>query len=699
MSAPDPPATGAVFPEGSRRNASPATPETAPPRSGGLWPALVLAAVAVAIYANSFAVPLLYDDDAAIANNTSIRRLAAIGGIFSPPQNTGVGGRPLLNLSFALNYAFGGTAVFGYHLVNLLIHVLAAWTLYGLVRRTLLRPALAPRFGPSAGALALAISALWLCHPVQTVSVTYLSQRAEALVGLFYLLTLYCFLRGAEQEDRGKGRLWFAFSVLACLAGVGTKEVIVTAPFLALLYDRTFLAGSFAAAWRRRRPVFLGLAGTWPVLAWQLSRLHERVGIGFRAGLSPWAYGWAECRVVVRYLLLTVWPRPLVFDYGQYFAVAWSQLWPFAVVVAALILATLVLLRRSPALGFAAAWFLIVLAPTSSVVPVVPQPMAENRLYLPLAGIVAIVVLGGFAALRRRSLPVFAALALVLGVAAAERNRCFASAESIWTDTVAKNPGNPRAHYNLACVLEQIPGRQGDAIAQYETDLRLDPADYKAHNNLGVVLSAAGNISEAIAHFEAALRLQPALAEAHCNLGDALAKVAGREAEAVGQYEEGLRLNPDNPKTRFDLACVLDRMPGRLADAISQYQAVLRIEPDYPEAHYNLGNDLKAEGRNPAAITEYEAAVRLKPDYAEAHHNLGNALSAAGRIQDAIAEFRTALRLRPDFAETHFNLAIMLLRTPGGAAEAAKHLRAVLQLQPGNRRARQILDAIAAAQP
>jgi len=140
-------------------------------------------------------------------------------------------------------------------------------------------------------------------------------------------------------------------------------------------------------------------------------------------------------------------------------------------------------------------------------------------------------------------------------------------------------------------------------------------------------------------------------------------------------------------------------MPGRLADAISQYQAVLRIEPDYPEAHYNLGNDLKAEGRNPAAITEYEAAVRLKPDYAEAHHNLGNALSAAGRIQDAIAEFRTALRLRPDFAETHFNLAIMLLRTPGGAAEAAKHLRAVLQLQPGNRRARQILDAIAAAQP
>ena len=225
-------------------------------------------------------------------------------------------GRPLLNLSLAINYAISGTAVWSYHALNLAIHVLAGLTLFAIVRRTLRRPVLAGRFGPSANALALAVSALWLWHPVQTESVTYLSQRAESLMGLFYLLTLYCFIRGAETNANGDRRLWFPLSVLACLAGIATKEVIVTAPVLVFLYDRTFISGSFAGAWRRHWPLYVALAATWlPLGCLMVSPHHWAVGFG--QGVAWWAYGLTECRVVVKYLLLAFWPHPLVFDYGM----------------------------------------------------------------------------------------------------------------------------------------------------------------------------------------------------------------------------------------------------------------------------------------------------------------------------------------------------------------------------------------------
>jgi len=187
----------------------------------GLASGAIIAAGAVAVYGRTFSVPLLFDDISSIADNPSIRRLWPIWPALSPPNEAGVGGRPLLNLSYAANYAAGGAGVFGYHLINLCIHVLAAWTLFALVRHTLRRPILAERFGSAANSLALAISAIWAWHPVQTESVTYLSQRAESMMGLFYLLTLYCFMRGTEPGPDGKSgrRIWFTLSFLACLAG------------------------------------------------------------------------------------------------------------------------------------------------------------------------------------------------------------------------------------------------------------------------------------------------------------------------------------------------------------------------------------------------------------------------------------------------------------------------------------------------
>jgi tetratricopeptide (TPR) repeat protein len=652
------------------------------------WPGLVsgavLAAGTLAIYRRTFGVPLLLDDGDSIARNLSIRHLWPLWPLFSPPNGAGVGGRPLCNLSFALNYAAGGTAVAGYHAVNLLIHVLAAWVLFALVRRTLRQPVLAERFGPAATPLALAISALWAWHPVITESVTYISQRGESQMGLFYLLTVYGFARYAAAGASPGRKKWAGLAILACLFGVGTKEVIVTAPLLVLLYDRTFVSGGFVIAWRRHRALYLGLAATWLPLAGLLTSLHLR-GAGTGLAVPWWDYATTECRVVIRYLQLAIWPSPLVFDYGMYVRTTLSAVWPYALILVLLLAATLVALRRSPPAGFAAAWFFVILGPSSSVIAVIGQPMAENRLYLPLAGLVSLAVLGGFALAGRRSYPVIAAVALALGLAAARRNDDYRSEASLWSDTVAKVPANARAHNNLGDVWSKLPGRMNDAVAEYEAALRLQPDFPTARNNLGNAWAGMpGHLAEAIAQYQEVLRRHPDNSDAHNNLGSAWSQQPGRLADAIAEFQTALRLNPANPEALYNLGRAWAKTPGRLADAIAEDEAALRLRPEYAEAHNDLGLAWsQLPGKSAAAAAEYEEALRLKPELAAAHNNLGNAwMNQPGRQAEAIAQYQEAVRLQPDDPQLHTDLGLAWLAQPGHSAEAIAEFEKALRLRP-----------------
>ena len=660
------------------------------PTRGFDWPLFVccaiLAAGTAAIYSHTLSVPLIQDDAPAITDNPSIRSILPAWGVLSPPSDAPVAGRPLLNLSYALNYAAGGTAVPGYHLVNLFIHVLGAWTLFALVRRTLLRPVLARRFGSAASALALAVSATWAWHPIQTESVTYVSQRAESLMGLFYLLTLYCFARGAEASGGRRRSIWFTVSVLSLLAGAGSKEVIVTAPLLVFLYDRTFFSGGFRQAWRLRWPLYLAMIAACIPLGVRALNLRH-VGVGYASGIAWWAYGLTESRVIIKYLLLTLWPNPLVFDYGWYEPSRLAATWPYVILLASMLIATVVSLRRAPALGFAACWFLLILAPTSSVVPIIGQSMAENRMYLPLAGIAAAAVLGAYAAVGRWSLLAFGAVAVGLGLGTVRRNQDYASELAIWSDTVDKCPANVRAHNNLGLTLEAIPGRLGDAIVQFKEALRLRQDYPEAHYNLGNAFTKTpGRLTDAIAEYEEALRLRPNFGDAQNNLGTALLNVPGRLSDAIGHLEEAARLKPTSPEVRNDLGNALFSSPGRRNDAIAQYLEALRLKPDYPEAHYNLGNALfNTPGRLNEAIAQYEEALHLKPDYPEAHNSLGIALEQVpGRLNDAIAHYEESLRLKPDFSSAHNNLADALLGVPGRLGDAVAQYEAALRLEPNS---------------
>jgi tetratricopeptide (TPR) repeat protein len=625
---------------------------------GGLAAGFLLAAGTAAIYAHTFDVPQLLDDRAWIGvRPPPFGSLAGIRQVLFPAIGTGTGGRPFLNLTFALNLAASGPAVAGFHAVNLAIHILAAWTLFALVRRTLQGPTLAAAFGPAASPLALAISALWAWHPVQTESVTYLSQRSESLMGLCYLATLYSFVRGAAAASPARRRGWWVLAFLACLVGVGTKEVIATAPVAVILYDRTFLSGSFAAGWRRHRWLYLALAATWIPLALLLASLRQR-GVGYIPGISAWAYALVEGPALCTYLRLAFWPRDLVFDYGIFEPRHLAEVWPQCALILVLLALAITALRRAPALGFAASWFFLILAPSSSIVPVVAQPVAESRLYLPLAGIAALVVLGAYRACGRWVLLVFGAAAVGLGVAAAARNEVYRSEQGLWSDTVAKVPSNPRARNHLASAWAKLPGHLADAQAEYEAALRLQPTYADAHNNLGDILLREGQTAAATREYQAALRFNPNLAEAHNNLGN-----------------------------------IWYVTPGRMQDAAREYQAAIRLNPDLPQAHNDLGNAwYMLPGHMDAAVAEYRIALRLDPQFAEAHNNLGSAwLNQPGHLDQAIAEYAEAVRLNPAYADAHFNLATALLRQPGREREARAELEADLRLRPSDDVARRLL--------
>ena len=617
----------------------------------------VLVVAALIVYRNSFSVPFVFDERVAIIDNPTIRHLWPIGPVLSPPGGgITVSGRPLLNLTLAVNYALGGMAVWGYHAFNLAVHILAGLTLFGIVRRTLtLQPALRKRFGAAALPLGLAVALLWVLHPLQTESVTYIAQRAESLMGLFYLLTLYCFIRGTELG----ARRWQVLSVVACVLGMATKEVMVSAPLMVLLYDRTFVAGSFAGAWRQRWRVYAGLGGSWLLLAYLVATGGQsgKGAAGFYITATGWSYALTQLWAIPHYLWLTVWPHPLVFDYGTVVKSGARQVLAPGLVVALVVGGTVVSLWRWPVIGFLGCWFLGILAPTSSVLVLTGQTVAEHRMYLALVAVVALVVLGVYGWVGRGSLVLWLAVAVVTGLVTLRRNEDYRSAEALWRDTVTKQADNWRAYNNLGYALNE-KGRTDEAIGLIQQALRLKPDDADAHYNLGDALDEKGQTDEAIRQYQEAIRLQPGYTKAHNNLGGVLVR-KGQLDEAIRQFQEALRLKPDYIRAHNNLGTALVSK-GQIDAAIGQYQAALRLKPDEAEAQYNLATLLLGKGQIEEAIRHLQQALSANPDYAEAHNNLGTAFYQQGRTGEAIRQYEEALRLKPDYTDARKNLDVAL---------------------------------------
>ena len=372
------------------RKRSPIAPTTPEPVKGLGWRAAGIVLVAFLAYSNSFSGPFILDDVLSIVENDQIREWSQLGTVLFPERELPTAGRPLVNVSFAVNYALDGLNVRGYHLFNLLCHLGSGLLIFGIVRRTLRQPRLKERFGASSLNLGFAASILWTLHPLNTEAVNYLTQRTELMMALFYLLTVYASVRAGQSRSRA----WSALAVVACAAGMACKESMVTAPVMVVLYDAVFVFGSLKGAFRERGGFYATLSLAWVVLAavmWSGPRVHSA---GFTSGLHPWTYLLNQTVMITRYLRLAVWPDALVVNYGWPLELALRDVLPYALLITGLLVVTAVALVRRPMWGYLGAWFFVTLAPTSSIVPIVTEVGAERRMYLPLVALVVLAVVG-----------------------------------------------------------------------------------------------------------------------------------------------------------------------------------------------------------------------------------------------------------------------------------------------------------------
>lgn len=649
-------------------------------------PLLLVLAVAAA-YANSLRGAFVFDDLYAIVHNPTIRSGNLSQILFLPAGEGGtVAGRPLVNLTLALNYAVSGTTPWSYHLFNILVHAAGACAVFGLGCLALRRVRADWLRQQDVALLAGIIAAVWALHPLQTEAVTYVIQRAESLASLSILLTLYCAARAAESPNPAR---WRVAAWLSCLAGIGCKETVVVTPLLVVLYDRAFLAASWRDVWTARWKSHFALACTWLPLAALVASSEGRTGsAGFDTPVTAFAYALTQCRAIPHYLALAFWPFPLVFDYGTDVVRDVPTALPGAVLVLVLLAIAGWAVARRPQFGFIAASFFLLLAPSSSVVPIATQTMAEHRMYLPLAAVVAAGVVALYRIWGPRIwLPVLAAC-LAAAVLTSARNEAYRSELSIWSDTVAACPGNARAHTNLGIALEQT-GRVEEAVAHYEKALRIDSANAAAEMNLSDALLRLGRIAEAVAHGEAAVRLNDRSPDARVNLASALLR-HGRPAEAASHFEAALQLQPGALDAELGLARSLADS-GRPAEAGEHYQAVLRSAPENVDAWSGLAITLAQLKRPDEARRAAEAALKLDPHAVAALFLLGNLEIAAGNLPNAIQAYRRLLDAAPDHVPARNNLAnalIMVRDVPG----AIEQYREILRLRPDDMAVRENLQ-------
>ncbi len=552
------------------------------------WAPIALLAATVLAYANSFSGAFVFDDSYVILANPSLQKLWPVWETLSAPKRSPVRDRPVVNFTFALTYALSAARPAAHHAGNLLVHAGSVLLLFGVLRRTFLRPACPPAVRAAALPLSFSAALLWAVHPLQTESVTYITQRCESLMGLFYLGVIYALIRSAASPRPAR---WRAAAVVSCALGMGSKASMVTAPLLALFYDRTFLAASWAEVREKRGRLYLLLFATWLVLLWLVAITpYEDIKT-----YTPLDYALSQPGVIVHYLRLAAFPHPLCLDYGWPKAAILAEIVPFAAVILALLGTTAWAYVRRPPLGFALIAFFLLLAPTSSVMPL--EDIAfEHRMYLPLAPLLALLVVGVQGMLRRAvrdlgarraaAAALVASAALLLVVGTVLRNADYGSAVGMWEKTLALRPKNFRARMHLGNALLK-EGNPSGAIAAYRASLAAKPDYYPSFYNLANVQAGLGRKKEAEESYRKALAIAPRAAEVWNNLGALLAQ-QGRSDEAIECFHRVHEIDPADAAATFNLGLLL-LQKGRPEEARPWIERTLELKPDYEPARTALG--------------------------------------------------------------------------------------------------------------
>ena len=544
-----------------------------------------------------------YDDQLYVMDQLSQPRALTTQNIVWAFTTTHTGNwYPVSWLSHLLDCRLFGLNAGPHHLVNVFLHLANTLLLFAVLTRM-----------TGATWRSGLVAALFALHPLHVESVAWVAERKDVLSMLFWLLTMWSYVRYVERPR--PSRYWLTLALFAL--GLTAKPMLVTLPVVLLLLDVWPLRRS---ATRKllvveKLPFFAlamaaGIVAVWAQRTVGAVMPMDNHPLGIRVANALVAY--------VRYIGKMIRPTGLAVFYP--FVAPWSltQIAGAAVLLAALTGLVLWCAKRQPFLSVGWFWYVVTLLPVIGLVQVGSQSIADRYTYIPLIGLFIMIVWGIGDLVLQGSCPkpvVFSLTAIVL----------LACAASSWLQL---------RHWR-------------NSVTLFRHALEVTEGNYLAHNNLGTALIREGKTDEALEHFTESVRLKPTYAETQVNLGTLLT-IQVRAREALPHLEYAVRLKPSSPDAHNDLGFALSK-EGKFAEAIGCYERALQLRPAYPEAHHNLGVALGSLGKHAEAVPHFAEAVRLKPDYAEAYFNFGVALHEQGKIKEAARQFEIAHRLDPKF--------------------------------------------------
>jgi len=627
----------------------------------------LLLAVTLIAYQPALDGRLLWDDNGHLTR-PELRSLHGLARIWTEPGATQQY-YPLVHTVFWLEHRLWGDATQGYHLVNILLHLLSALLLVRILR-LLEVPG------------AWFIAALFALHPVMVESVAWITELKNTLSGVFFFATAFAYLK----FDRERKKRLYAVSIGLFVLGLLSKSVIATLP-VSLLAVFWWKRGKLQ--WKQDVVPLLPFFFLGIFSGLFTAYVERRDIIGWRVNEFDFSFIERCCiagRAIWFYLGKIVFPVNLMFIYPRWNVsqgIGWQYLFPAATLVLAGVLWAVRNRWRAPLAVFLC--FTATIFPVLGFFNVYPfrfSFVADHFQYLACIGPIALAaaVIGSASGfinqnIRRFIKPaIYVVLLMTLGMLTWKQSGTYTDAETLYRTTIRKNASCWMAYNNLGILLEKN-GLTEEAMSCYRKALEIDPGLAEVHNNLGALSAKIGRTDEAMACYRKALEINPDYSKAHYNIGILLAK-AGRMDEAIVQYRKALEINPEYFEAHNNIGFLLAKA-GRMDEAVVHYRKVLEINPDYGDARYNLGNVLMQSGRINEAMACYRKVLEIDPDHVDARYNLGNALLQSGRINEAVACYRKVVEINPNYVDALNNLAAAL-EQKGQLTDAVLFLRRAL---------------------
>jgi tetratricopeptide (TPR) repeat protein len=650
---------------------------------------LVFSTLGFSIYSNTFESPFVFDDKLRILNNPDIRiDKLTINKLWSAAfGQKSARSRPVGNISFALNYYFHQYELAGYHIINIIIHIVTGILLWLILKKTLNLKSVRPELEHGEW-IALFAAMLWLVNPVQIQSVTYIVQRLNSMAAMLLLLSFLFYLNGRLAVKKGMRWTWFIGAALAWFLALGCKQNTAALPFFIVLYEWYFFQDLNVDWFKRNIKYFLIIfvvfilisiifLGTKP-----LDRLASIGDYANKEFTLPERV-MTEWRVVIYYLSLIILPHPSRLNLDYDFPLSYSLINPFTTLLSligiiGLIILAVFLAKKQRLMSFCIFWFLGNLVIESSVIPL--AIIFEHRIYLPsmLVCLIPVILLYRYIRPKWLVVGISCALVILFSYWSFERNSVWRDSLTLWADCVKKSQNKARPYSNLG-VAQKGQNMADEAFLNFRKALELNPNYVDAHHNLGVILEGWDKINEAIEHYRQAVELNPGYIKSRNNLGVALL-TKDKTAEAIEHFNIVLQIEPDFAKAHNNLGLALSKQ-GKNNEAVEHYLKALSIEPNSATAHLNLGDALLMQGKTEQAIKHFHKSLQINPEYAEAHNNLGGQLLNQGKIDEAVGHLNRALSINPELAEAHNNVGIISLQQ-GNLDAAITHFQDALRINP-----------------